>query len=111
MKYPTQEQQIKANGIFTTIRSFHNMCPEEFEKTGIHSCGHCNGRGIFSQGVMHFCDNCGGIGYIGIEKLYGQFVCRTCMGIGCPKCQRNGVVDWIVHARGGDLCTKEEKYI
>lgn len=110
MKIPNQDQQIKANGIFTTIRSFQTMCPEEFEKTGIHSCGHCDGRGIFKQGDIIFCDNCGGVGYIGIEKLYGQFVCRSCMGPGCPKCQFSGVVDWIVHARGADLYKENERY-
>lgn len=112
MSYPvylTESQQIKSNKIFQTLRNFHIMCPEEFEKTGIHSCGHCSGRGIPKQGDMRFCLNCGGIGYKGFKKLDGQFVCRSCNGSGCTKCDQNGVVDWIIHARGGDLYNMGEK--
>ena len=100
---PTENQLLKSNSIFQTIRKFHEMCPEEFSKTGINPCGHCGGTGVIDKHILNFCSNCGGVGYIGFKRLYGQYVCRSCNGSGCQKCNNNGVVDWITHARGGDL--------
>jgi len=99
---PTDGQMVRSNAIFQIINKFHEMCPEEFAKTGIHSCGHCR-NGIRDKHILDFCSNCGGIGYVGFKKLYGQHVCRSCNGSGCIKCDKKGIVDWITHARGGDL--------
>lgn len=106
---PDEKQMMKSNSIFQTIRKFHEMCPEEFSKTNIRPCGHCGGNGIRDKHILDYCSNCGGIGYVGFKRLYGQHVCRSCNGSGCPKCDRNGVVDWITHANGRDLHKGKER--
>ena len=83
----------------------------EFVKTEIKSCGHCNGTGLFNKSDMNdFCDECHGVGFTGFDHLGNDFVCRSCNGIGCKKCEEKGIVDWIAHAMGSDLGEgKEEK--
>jgi len=106
---PTATQLNNTNNLHIIIKKFQTMFQEEFEKTGISSCGHCNGTGLGSKHHIIFCTNCGGVGYKGFEKLKGQFVCRSCNGSGCRKCGMMGFVDWIDHARGNDLYKKDEK--
>lgn len=95
--------QNRSNRIFKVIKDFEILFPDEFEKCGITKCGHCNGTGLSSSYNVHsLCSNCGGMGYIGFKKLNGEFVCRTCNGYGCYKCNNKGTVDWITHANGRD---------
>jgi len=104
------EQQQRSNKIFKTIRDFETLFPDEFRKCDIKSCGHCGGTGLKNKNPMNFCEYCGGIGYKGFEKIVGEFVCRTCNGSGCQKCENKGLVDWITHANGSDTW-KGEKYL
>ena len=94
--------QTRANKIFVTIQGFARLFPDEFEKCGIYACGPCDGTGLGNKHSMSQCNHCGGIGYKGYEKLYGEYVCRTCNGYGCDRCDRSGTVDWVKHAIGSD---------
>ncbi len=102
------EVQHKTNILFKIIKHFENMFYEEFQKCGIKRCGNCGGTGFKNKTQMTFCNHCGGVGYQGFEKIAGEFVCRTCNGGGCNKCNKKGTVDWIVHANGNDIM--EGKY-
>jgi RecJ-like exonuclease len=95
--------QQQTNIIFKTIKNFENMFFDEFQKCGILRCVNCKGTGFNNRYQMTFCNFCGGVGYIGFEKLVGEFVCRTCNGGGCRKCNYKGTVDWITHANGRDI--------
>ncbi len=103
------EQQTRSNRIFTVIKNFEILFPDEFEKCGIEKCGHCNATGILNKSSMVICNYCGGMGYRGFEKLDGEFVCRTCNGYGCDSCNKIGTVDWVKHANGSDIT--KGKYI
>lgn len=94
--------QNRSNKIFKVIKDFQYLFPDEFEKCGIVSCGHCNGTGLTKADLQTLCTNCGGMCYVGFKKLCGNFVCRTCNGYGCYKCNNKGTVDWITHANGRD---------
>ena len=96
------QRQDRSNKIFKTIQDFEFLFPAEFEKCGIKKCGHCNAKGFTDNGLQNHCLNCGGMGYVGFKKLRGEFVCRTCNGYGCSRCDYKGTVDWIVHARNSD---------
>lgn len=103
---------IRANRILTVIKDFENLFPDEFMKCDIKRCGHCGGTGLKNKHCLdEFCTLCGGIGYRGFEKIQGDFVCRTCNGSGCGKCNNLGIVDWVAHANGSDIMKKGEKYI
>ena len=92
-----------ANKIHKTIKDFKRIFPEEFIKTDIKSCGHCNATGLKDKHQMYFCDNCGGTGFVGYEKIEKSYTCRHCNGSGCDVCNYNGMVDWIIHANGRDI--------
>lgn len=94
--------QDRSNKIFKTIQDFEFLFAEEFEKCGINKCGHCNATGFTDKHMTSQCSNCGGMGYIGFEKLRGEFVCRTCNGYGCIICDYKGTVDWVTHATNFD---------
>ena len=98
----TQESNDKMNKIFKTIKNFEILFPEELEKCDIKKCAHCGGTGLKDTHHIIFCDFCGGIGYKGFKKIEGEFVCRTCNGYGCSRCNHKGTVDWITHANGRD---------
>ena len=106
----TPKQQQKSNKIFNIIRNFEMMFYDEFQQCDIKRCGHCNGTGYKDKHQLDFCDICGGIGYRGFKKIEGEFVCRTCNGAGCIKCNNRGIVDWIAHANGRDTY-KGEKHL
>lgn len=93
----------RANKIFKTIKDFESLFPEEFEKTSIRQCGHCNGTGFSDKSLQNQCSNCGGMGYVGFKKIYGAHVCRACNAYGCTYCNNEGVVDWVTHATGADV--------
>jgi len=95
--------QSRSNHIFKTIQTFERLFPDEFEKCGIKQCGHCNATGISNKHSLEHCSNCGGMGYVGYEKLHGEHVCRSCNGYGCGMCNYNGTVDWVTHARSSDI--------
>jgi hypothetical protein len=90
------------------IRRFAEAFPKNFELTGIKPCKRCSGEGInverngritFWQ-PGNYCQDCGGIGFIGIEEVYGMYVCKQCNGSGCKYCNNKGIVDWITNAMG-----------
>jgi len=95
--------QQRSNKIFQTIQDFERLFPDEFEKCKISKCGHCNGTGFKDMTMQSHCSNCGGMAYIGFEKFYGEFICRSCNGYGCRMCENKGTVDWVEHARGSDI--------
>jgi DnaJ-class molecular chaperone len=104
------EQETRSNKIFKVIKEFERMFPEELRKCDINQCGHCSGTGYNDKHQLDFCDWCGGMGYKGFKKIQGEFVCRTCNGCGCRRCDNNGIVDWVTHANGRDII-RGEKYI
>lgn len=105
-----KENFDRINKIFETIKNFETLFSEEFEKCGIKKCGHCGGTGLKENSQVIYCSFCGGIGYKGFKKLEGEFVCRSCNGYGCNRCNHEGIVDWIIHANGKDQIGKD-KYI
>ena len=104
------EQQTRANKIFMVLKDFERYFPDEFYKCDIHRCGHCDGTGLGNKHSMSQCTNCGGMGYVGYEKIGKEFVCRTCNGYGCEKCDMRGFVDWVVHANGRDIKKYKKPY-
>lgn len=97
------DRQTRANKIFQVIRDFERLFPDEFRKCGIHKCGHCEGTGVGNKASLSQCYECGGMGYRGYERIGEEFVCRTCNGYGCDRCNMTGFIDWAAHARGVDL--------
>ena len=97
------QQQARSNKIFRIINDFMNLFPEEFEKCDIEKCESCKATGFTDQSLQRQCMSCGGMGFVGYEKLYGEFVCRMCNGYGCGSCKNTGVVDWVTHARGSEI--------
>lgn len=95
-----KENSNKLHGI---IKNFSTYFPEEFERTNINMCGHCNGTGLSDFNQIFFCDNCGGTGYVGYEKIKKGYTCRSCNGSGCDICDYTGMVDWVLHATGRDI--------
>ena len=93
------------------IKAFADACPSNFEKSGIIVCEKCDSSGIpvkyqkseityWSAGT--YCTGCGGVGYKNIDNLYGSYyVCKTCQGAGCKRCENKGIADWISHIMGG----------
>jgi len=106
----TRMDMERTNNIFKIIRNFECMFFDEFQKCGISRCEVCDGTGLKSKTQMTLCSFCGGIGYLGFEKITGEFVCRTCNGGGCDRCNKKGTVDWIAHANGRYLIG-DDKYI
>ncbi len=102
--------QQQTNIIFKVIKNFENMFFDEFQKCGISRCENCGGTGFKNISQMTFCNFCGGVGYKGFKKITGEFVCRSCNGGGCNRCNNKGTVDWIVHANGSDMIG-DDKYI
>ena len=100
------QRQERSNRIFQVIKQFANMFPDEFEKCDIKPCGHCKGTGLGDRHSLSQCSYCGGMGYKGFKKIGNEFVCRSCNGHGCSMCSREGIVDWVTHARGSDLTNK-----
>jgi hypothetical protein len=69
--------------------------------------------------TVNFCKNCKGVGYVYLgnpdvsnlgdyDCLSGynidgvNFVCKSCNGMGCGKCNHTGIVDWVSHIMGGE---------
>lgn len=87
------------------------------EEHGIKKCPSCYGTGLkgvaesgdtteYSWDTSSYCDNCDGIGYLGIDikssnKLTDQFFIHSgCKGQGCFKCDFSGIVDWVSNIMG-----------
>jgi len=102
--------QQRSNKIFKTIKDFETLFPDEFRKCGITKCGHCNGSGITDKHQLGNCIHCGRMGYKGFEKIGDDFICRSCNGYACERCDYTGIVDWVTHATGSDTIG-ERKYI
>ena len=98
-----REMIDNANKLHGAIKNFEHYFPEEFVKTNISKCGHCNGTGLEDKSQIYFCWNCGGTGYVGYEKITKSYTCRYCNGSGCDICEYTGMVDWIIHANGRDV--------
>jgi len=98
----SEQKQTRSNKIFQTIKDFDHYFHEEFEKCGIKKCGHCT-AGFRDLSLQFHCSDCGGMGYVGFKRLHGEYVCRTCNGYGCSLCDNRGTVDWVRHARSGDI--------
>lgn len=94
-----------SNKLHSVLKDFEFYFPEEFEKTSVKRCGHCNATGIKDKQQLFFCDNCGGTGYVGYEKIQKNYTCRSCNGGGCAMCYNTGMVDWVTHATGEDVKT------
>jgi len=100
------EIEANANKLHTVVKNFERFFPEEFEKTDINRCGHCDSTGLKDRSMSkcpYFCFNCGGTGYVGYEKIYKSYTCRMCNGSGCDICDYTGMVDWVTHANGRDV--------
>jgi len=94
------------------IKNFQEAFPDLFEKTELKICKKCNGAGIpIKKGSSDeitfwnpgtYCDECGGIGYLGIKRIYDKYIC-SCEGKDqhCPKCKGDVVIDWISNIMGG----------
>ena len=91
------------NNLHGAIKTFEYYFPEEFEKTDIKKCGHCNSTGLTDKSQMRFCENCGGTGFVGYEKIQNSYTCRSCNGGGCQLCKYVGMIDWVKHATGEDV--------
>ena len=91
------------NKLHLVIKDFEHYFCEEFEKTGIKRCGHCNATGLSNIHQIYFCSYCGGTGYVGYEKIKKAYTCRHCNGGGCDICEYTGMVDWVTHANGRDV--------
>lgn len=102
----TQDQITRVSYIFNVISEFERLFYDEFQKTSIKKCGMCHNGLKSKYDMSDYCDNCGGTGYVGIEKMLGEYVCRRCNGGGCFICKNKGVVDWITHCNGKDLVEK-----
>ena len=48
-----ERRLIKANELHTTIRFFHEMFPDQLEKTDIKICSHCSGIGFEKLGARY----------------------------------------------------------
>ena len=46
MNYLDYIQRDNANKLHSIIKQFEHYFPEEFQKTDIHKCGHCNSTGL-----------------------------------------------------------------
>ena len=103
MNYLDYTVRDNANKLHSVIKQFEHYFPEEFSKTDIHRCGHCNATGLKDKHTLEFCDYCGGTGYVGYEKVTRSYTCRGCNGAGCNHCNQTGMTDWISHANGRDI--------
>lgn len=103
MNYLDYTTRDNANKLHSIIKQFEHYFPEEFSKTDIHKCGHCNATGLKDKQTLEFCDYCGGTGYVGYEKITRSYTCRGCNGAGCNHCNQTGMTDWISHANGRDI--------
>ena len=61
-----------------------------------------------------YCEECCGVGFDSIvQKEYlkrlGLSMCVPCNGVGCPKCNQKGFVDWVEKVVGNKF-DKDEKY-
>lgn len=88
-----------SNKIFTIIRNFEHMFPDQFEKTDIKKCDKCQGgfRNITVgyEVESNICDNCRGLGYYGFDRMYTDIVCKNCYGTGCHICDNGLITDWL----------------
>ena len=100
-------QMIRANTIFKFLKTQTRNFLDEHKIT---SCKKCDGLGIMNKGYSwngtEFCDECEGIGFVGllieggIQVSDSLYLCRKCAGLGCRYCNEKGVVDWVSHAMG-----------
>ncbi|MFW9871729.1 MAG: hypothetical protein ACFFG0_01415 [Candidatus Thorarchaeota archaeon] len=100
-------KMIRSNTIFVFLK---NQTDEYLKENSISKCETCKNTGIkgsgFSWNGTDFCEECEGIGFKGLEMTGGLqvgdtlYLCRNCAGLGCQKCNENGMVDWVGHAMG-----------
>lgn len=107
----TEKQISKANNFFKQIL---NTDPESLEEKGLEKCNKCDGTGLggitklhrggYSWDPTQYCDECRGVGFLGMRKLKTfdekLFICGVCNGVGCEECEGSGFTDWIAHAMG-----------
>lgn len=113
-----EKQKNRANGFYNALKNFMVMKPDEYIKSKVEVCKDCNGTGLF--GVFEnketggfyawngtdYCDKCHGVGFINIDNKFKSltdelYICQSCGGVGCSKCNNTGLVDWIGNAMGG----------
>lgn len=95
--------------LHSIAKNFETAFPDNFNKSGIIKCEVCGGVGILVMGNEEitfweqrtYCKPCKGIGYIGFQRVYENYLCE-CNGVGkCEKCNGSGLIDWITNAMGG----------
>ena len=106
----TPKQINRAN---TFHRFLKRQTHEYFAEQRIFTCSFCRSTGLqvsklsdggFSWDTSSYCDECNGIGYKGlvggkqVDLLH--YICKRCDGIGCPKCDQTGIVDWVANVMG-----------
>lgn len=104
-------QTAKANNFFKQLLKTD---PELLEEKGLTKCSKCDGTGLgginkllkggYSWDPTQYCDECYGVGFLGIRNLKTfdekLFICGVCNGVGCGDCDQTGFTDWIAHAMG-----------
>jgi len=104
-KQESRATRIRAHLIISNI--------ETLKENGIEPCQTCKTSGLkytqtgdydFMWDCESYCDDCKGVGYIGLKKrksLDGQhYICGVCNGIGCSECKYTGITDCISHLMG-----------
>lgn len=96
--------------IHSIIKNFENALPEQFEETSIAKCEKCNGSGLkvfrgSDQTISvwqpgDYCKSCRGFGYTGFDRVYNSYICKSCNGKGCSKCDDTGMIDWVRNIMG-----------
>jgi len=103
----------RANVFFIFLRK---QSEEYLKEQKIFKCKKCGGLGLgnvrtieiehlksSSWDASTYCDECEGIGYIGVREGIQidllHYMCGRCGGLGCLDCDE-GVVDWIDHSMG-----------
>ena len=105
----TDNQLYRSQALYKLLKQ-HSL--EHLHKNKIFMCETCNGSGLsatknsdgsYSWDTHSYCDNCFGVGFIGLSKGTKiddeHFICSKCNGVGC-KCCKMGIVDWVTHLMG-----------
>jgi len=99
----TQTAVMNRDHLHGIIKRFREAFPDQFSKTDLKICLKCEGSGLpikpksditfWQPGT--YCTECSGFGVTGINKLYDDYLCKKCKGIGCDECNQRGTKDWI----------------